>query len=157
MKKKNKLGFTLIELLVVVLIIGILAAVALPQYRKAVGKAELAQVISATKAIQNAQERYYLAQGTYGKNGLDIDIPDTYVKCAISANYSICYNRNYVIAHYYSLHDTRANRLECYAKSKNMLFPCEEFLQHKGGYAKQGPCNNLGMSSCWTVSKIMPM
>ena len=70
----NKKAFTLLELLVVVLIIGILAAVALPQYRKAVGRAELAQVISATKAITNAQERFYLANGSYTTNLQDLDI-----------------------------------------------------------------------------------
>lgn len=65
-----KKGFTLIELLVVVLIIGILSAVALPQYQKAVFKSRMAEVFPNLKILSESIKLCELEHGRYyGESG----------------------------------------------------------------------------------------
>ena len=67
-------GFTLIELLVVVLIIGILASVAMPQYFKSVEKSRSAEATGILASIASAQERNYMAKGAYTSTLADLDV-----------------------------------------------------------------------------------
>ncbi len=74
MIKHNNKGFTLIELLVVVLIIGILAAMAMPQYFKAVERSRMSEAVTLLGNIAQAQQRKYLQINKYTANyeGLDV-------------------------------------------------------------------------------------
>ena len=70
MKKEKKLfknckGFTLLEMLVVVLIIGILAGIALPQYQMAVTKAKVATILPLMRRWYDAMAEYKLQHGSY--------------------------------------------------------------------------------------------
>ena len=74
-------GFTLIELLVVVLIIGILAAIALPQYQKAVERSRMAEAIQYLGDYANAQSIYYMQHNAFAEdmdelNGGDITLSE---------------------------------------------------------------------------------
>lgn len=73
----NKKGFTLIELLVVVLIIGILAAIAMPQYFKAVEKSRISEADQFIGVAKNALERYHFSKGGYTTDWTKLDVgPD---------------------------------------------------------------------------------
>ena len=70
---KNK-AFTLVELLVVVLIIGILAAIAVPQYQKAVLKARFHTGMPIVESLYQAQQAYYLQHGEFATDIDDLDL-----------------------------------------------------------------------------------
>ncbi len=91
-------GFTLIELLVVVLIIGILAAIALPQYEKAVERSRIMGIMPSVRTLKEALERYYMTNGAYPADslqGLDVTVagcsngPSGQLLCG---NYCLDYN-----------------------------------------------------------------
>ena len=78
-------GFTLIELLVVVLIIGILAAVAVPQYKKAVVRARLAAFLPIVKDLYEQKQMFYMSNGRYPASFDEIEtIPPGFVPHASS-------------------------------------------------------------------------
>jgi len=83
MKMNKKSGFTLIELLVVVLIVGILASIAIPQYFKAVEKSRIAEATSVLTTIKSAQERYLAGSGGYASDLNNLDITYSNLTTAI--------------------------------------------------------------------------
>lgn len=117
-------GFTLIELLVVVLIIGILAAVAVPQYQKAVQKAKLSQVDTYVTAATKAIDLYLLENGFPSEdacfsgnssNGqLDLELPGERTKLGVLNATNVggweirCFD-TYCAINLYSQYDQNAN------------------------------------------------
>jgi type IV pilus assembly protein PilA len=75
MKKmlKNKKGFTLIELMIVVAIIGILAAIAIPNFMTYQCKAKQSEAKTLLGAIRTSQEVYYAENSTYATSSDSLD------------------------------------------------------------------------------------
>ena len=164
MQKKDKTkGFTLIELLVVVLIIGILAAVALPQYQRAVDKSRFAGLMNIAKSLASANERYYLARDSYATNfnDLDIDIPANSISgstayfdwgtCTLLAQQQVqCLNntnlQNKFIVHYhFGTHSSYRNKILCAAITTEENSRFDKLCQSVGHFLStdsctEGPC-----------------
>ena len=67
-------GFTLIELLIVVVIIGILAAIAIPKFQNSKGKANAAALRSDLRNIATAQEAYFYENSTYSTSLVALNV-----------------------------------------------------------------------------------
>ncbi len=133
-------AFTLIELLVVVLIIGILAAIAVPQYQKAVMQSRATQLLTATKQLWDAQEAYFLQHGKYTTkiDDLDISFPNAtgsafYVKDDTDCGFS---QYNYV-----------------YCRSQPMNVAIVQLYAGKAECYSYGPTNYNGDALCQLISK----
>ena len=140
--KENKVGFTLVELLVVVLIIGILASVALPQYQKAVLKSRYNALMPIAKSVANGNETYYLEHGTYATSPANLDVagqdeyPDGTEVDMSTGDYSFViagrgetFPMNYIVYQNHSL--KFAGNIHCEADKNNTM--AQEVCQSLGG------------------------
>jgi type IV pilus assembly protein PilE len=76
MKSRSR-GITLIELVIVIIIVGLLAAIAIPGYRQFVLRSHRAEAKTALMNLASAQERFYLQNNTYATNALLATAPPT--------------------------------------------------------------------------------
>ena len=76
-------GFSLVELIIVIVIIGVLAMIAVPQYGKIVEKSRITEAVVAMNALRGAQLRYMAEYDAYAAtaSSIDTDIPASKYFC----------------------------------------------------------------------------
>ena len=91
MDKQTPRGFTLIELMIVVLVIGILAAIAIPAYQNYITRAARTKATQGLTNLAGLEERFYYSKNTYTKTLSDLGITDPYCieSCGDARNYAI--------------------------------------------------------------------
>ena len=132
-------AFTLIELLVVVLIIGILAAIALPQYQKAVERARASEALPLLKSVYQAAQAYQMANGNW---------PEKFDELAVE----IPWTGNVKWRNSYVMRDTRSNDLWSMQIYKETGFGWSLYLGRISGKYK-GAGFGIGSSGDWTCSE----
>lgn len=162
-KNTSQRGFTLIELLVVVLIIGILASIALPQYERAVEKSRVTEAKTTMKAINTALKSYCLAQGGCGENNnwvsfdeLDLTFTDENGDPATEHNFQTK-NWSYSIS-YFSCRDNNGNiyspGVAAYNRQKGYeLYYCENQGFVCNAWGTDERCKSAGFTNKKTTQE----
>ena len=153
---KNK-AFTLIELLVVVLIIGILTAIAVPQYQKAVEKSRISEAITLVRSVANAEKMYHLSNNAYTNDFRDLDInfnisentaralgSDFNLHIWRASTTNVIYAQN-KINKWYIYYDLEQDKMFCSTQEEKIIPICKSF----GG--EELACGAQGELPCWEV------
>ncbi len=150
--RNTRRGFTLIELLVVVLIVGILAAVAVPQYNKAVEKSRLTGVWTNLSALRKALKVYRLEGRTFHGDGprlksLDIDVNWTFGDACSGASCTVaCPASSWSDCYYNTSNAGGSPEAACFGfkKGNNNVFLS---LDDNGQHCQGALCSQFGLTS----------
>ena len=156
-KNANK-GFTLIELLVVVLIIGVLAAIALPQYRIATLKAKYARAKQTANDIRRAYELYYTVHNEFPTTFSQLDFANKFDNsnsmytdngyfCQLAPSYNEVYcsiDNNFSLRYFVKYRDNNKIQVSCRATNNSSDIYNRICQQETGKTAEEATCREAG-------------